>query len=516
MREFIDILTESVGLANRKQGESFINDKGELLTFVGLNFYPDDGKFNDKHDLAAQISNIEQRTSTQIEFTNQPSPKMLAFGVATFKDSENKVRLFGRYFVSINHIFTANFWPNSGIPDGFKYNRASATKMSSGLMPQDILTTLENQTPASILEQITIKFGKTHPLTSLTSKLVNKKALPATINVEKYPDISFEGFRDYFCEILQPIAVWNGLTSGNADEAISVFFGAKGISGATISFSSGKNAGLYDSLLVSSSGQQIKISTKGGLGAQASVGNLIESVDDLEVSGNTTLRTQYSDVIDIIKLVKAKGYIDAPLALAEKYSIISSNESEIVRSMKKSKEFTLTPTLQKLYDERAAGADASRLVPFYNMLAAVAYAVADFINENTNFSDAATDILNHSALVQVYTTASNPEPGEFVLQQFKSVFPSKLIAGVQFSPYKNYFSSGNKGNFTFKILTNKADADSDPITPAATTASIAADTEQQIDQLVNGHVSIRPPTAPKLGRERKSDSVTLPPRERKK
>ena len=508
MREFINLINESVGLANRKPGESFVNDKGDLMSFVGLNFYPTEGHFDDHADLTAQLKDIERRTRKKVEFTNGTNAKMLAFGIVTFKDANNGIMLFGRYFESINPIYTANYWPNSGLPYGFKYNKASATKMSSGMMPQDVLTKMEKQTPESLLEQVVAKFGTTHPLTHLTNGISKGQALPIYIDTSKYPDLSFEGFRDYFCEILQPIAIMRGLTTGNADEAISTFFGKQGLKGATITFGAGKNVGLYDSLLISPTGKQIKISTKGQLGAQASVGNLIEAVNDLELSGNTELRDRYSDVIDIIKTVKAKGYADGPLALAEQFGLISGKEANTVRALKSNDQTPLTKNLKKMYDERASGADPTRLIPYYNMLAAVAFAVADYINKNTNFSDAATDILNHSALIQVYTTAKEGE-GRFILQQFRSVYPSKLIAGVQFSPYKNYFSTGNKGNFTFKVLSAGQKPDEEPA-PAA--AEVSADTDAAVDNIVNAHVKIRPPGTKDLGREKKPS----PPREKRK
>ena len=294
--------------------------------------------------------------------------------------------------------------------------------MSAGLMPQDVLTNMENQTPDEILSQITTKYGESHPLSKLTEFIVGGGKLPTTVDISDYPDLSFSGIRDYFCEILQPIAIINGTTDGNASDAIDTFFGSSGASKSTITFSSGKNTGLYDSLVISPDNKQIKISTKGGVGAQASVSNLIDAINDLEISGNVELKTKYSNIIDIINIVKANGYIDSPLTLAEQYGILTPDESSIVRMMKTSREYSLTPTLQDIYDERASGADKNRLVPFYNMLAGVAYKVADYINENTNFSEAATDILNSSALIQVYTTAvEKTESQEIILQKFRSV-----------------------------------------------------------------------------------------------
>ena len=84
------------------------------------------------------------------------------------------------------------------------------------------------------------------------------------------------------------------------------------------------------------------------------------------------------------------------------------------------------------------------------MLAAVAFKAADEVNSKTDFSKAATDILNNGALVQVYTKA-NQGKTEWTLAEFATVFPGKSIKGVNLSASKNYFSTGIKGNFTFKI-----------------------------------------------------------------
>jgi hypothetical protein len=495
-------LNESVGLANRKQGETFINDKGDMLTFVGINFYPNEGKFNDASEVEDQIIDIEARHQQPIEFTNQINARMLGFGIVSFKDPDGNMVLFGRYFASINPIFHGNFWPNSGLPNGFRYNKASANKMTAGLMPQDVLPNMENQTPASILEQVVTKFGPTHPLTHLANAVCKGQQLPIYVDTSEYPDLSFEGVRDYFCEILQPIALLNNLTVGNAGEAFTAFFGKAGLKGCTITFGSGKNTGLYDSLIVSPSGKEIKVSTKGKTGASASVGNLVEAIKDLELSGNTELRTQYADIIDIVDVVRKGGHVDGPLNLAEQFGLISGKESDIVRSLKTNNKTPLTKNLQKLYDERAAGADAEKMVPYYNMLAAVAYRVAEYVNENTDFSNAAADILNHSALIQVYTTAKQAE-GRFILTQFKSVYPSTLIAGVQFSAAKTYYSSGNKGNFTFKILSNGASAEQET-GPSPSAAAVDQDTDAAVADVVNKHVKVTPSRSVSADRERKT------------
>jgi hypothetical protein len=58
--------------------------------------------------------------------------------------------------------------------------------------------------------------------------------------------------------------------------------------------------------------------------------------------------------------------------------------------------------------------------------------------------------LNNGALVQVYTKAKQ-DKDSWVLQSFDTVYPGESIKGVYLSASKNYFSTGIKGNFTFKI-----------------------------------------------------------------
>jgi hypothetical protein len=79
--------------------------------------------------------------------------------------------------------------------------------------------------------------------------------------------------------------------------------------------------------------------------------------------------------------------------------------------------------------------------------------VANLINTKTNFSDAAADILNHSAFVQMYTEAKNDKKaGTFVITGFNSIWPSKLFTEVAITATKSYSSGkSSKGSFNFDI-----------------------------------------------------------------
>jgi hypothetical protein len=85
------------------------------------------------------------------------------------------------------------------------------------------------------------------------------------------------------------------------------------------------------------------------------------------------------------------------------------------------------------------------------MIAAIAYKVADYVNDNTNFSGAASEILNTSALVQMYTYVK--EAGNDFEISFDAKWPSTAVTGVKLSAGKTYMSTAKGGgNMVFKIL----------------------------------------------------------------
>ena len=80
---------------------------------------------------------------------------------------------------------------------------------------------------------------------------------------------------------------------------------------------------------------------------------------------------------------------------------------------------------------------------------------------STDFSKVAAKILNNGALVQVYTIAKEGKT-EWVLQDFETVYPGDSIKGVYLSASKTYYSTGIKGNYTFKIDKTKGAPEKEP------------------------------------------------------
>ena len=445
----LDHLLESTGLANRKPGDIFKNKEGDQISFNNIEFYPrNGGKFDSE-----QLNSIVQKLGADIQWQNSPSKSGGGIAVVTF-DTEKGPIQYGFFRKEIYANKLDNKIKNDSIP-GYSFSGKAAEKVQSGLTPQDLLTKKDNLTQEEIIEQLIKKLGEDNPLVQVAIRVSRNEKFPI-----KFPapeGISYTGFRDYFCEILQPMALQNGQYEGNAGEAAETFLDGS-FAGTLISFDAAKNAGLSDSILSTPEGKYVKISTKGGKGAQASVKALADSLNELQVSpiGKKLLDT-YSETVEIINQILARGQVGAPLYLGVKFDIITEDEAKQILNLRKLPpvdlknidQLDLTDNLKKLAKERDTDMPESTNL-FYHLIASVAHLAAKEVNNKTDFSKTATDILNNGALVQVYTVSSERKD-EWSLDKFETVYPSKNIKGVYLSAGKNYFSTQIKGNFTFVI-----------------------------------------------------------------
>jgi len=459
MRDLLDllnnVLTESTGLAGRKPGEVWADGQGNKLTFQSLEFFPSGGgQFPDASSLVGAKNDVVDQQGLQVHWANQANSGTRAFGIATFTDEQGNPVYLGRFFKEIKPNKSDNKWENNDTFPGFIWQSKSSKKESSGYKPSDFLTDLKSQTPASLAAQVIAKFGPKSDEARAIVAFMKSNTTP--IRVPK-GNMELTAFRDYMGEILQPIALVMGKkVKGNADEAALAFFGAVNYSDCVISFNEGVSGGLYDSLLVNSKGKQIKLSSKGESGAMASVVNFLRCIEELEAtSQGRRLRQKHQDVVDIIDAIDQGGHFGGPLELASHYGIIDDDDVYFVPLLKnigpqENIDWGKHKKLQKLYNDRQA-ANPETLVPAEHMIAAIAYKVADYVNEHTNFSAAASEILNTSALVQMYTYIK--ESGTDFEITFDAKWPSTAVTGVKLSAGKTYMSTAKGGgNMVFKIL----------------------------------------------------------------
>jgi len=459
LRKLIDLIenlsapiTEGRGLAARKPGEQYANANGDVITFQSIEFYPARGQFATPEEMDQAI----QALGLNIHWVNRRNAGTLGFGIATF-DIQGGQYYLGKYFKQISPNKTDNSFATDDIPGGFRLQSGLGKKESAGYKASEILTTFEDLSPVDIVRQITDHFGQDSDEANAARIFLASRSFPVTV---PKGNMNLEAFRDYFCEMLQPIALVKGMNvEGDAGKAADIFFG-KGADyrNCKIKFHQGVSGGLYDSLLTSPDGGRIKLSSKGKSGANASVSNLLTSVRELEVAPDgKKLVNDFKEEIEILKTIFERGHTDAPLDLAVKYDIINAVEAKQVKGLKQFAPTddiigsgVLTKRLEKFYTDRKAK-DMSKIIPLEHLLAAIAYRVADYVNTNTRFGLAASKILNRSALVQMYTTAK--EMGNnIVIESFNAVYPSDTVTGVLLDASKAYMSTQGKGNFTFEIL----------------------------------------------------------------
>ena len=452
------ILTEARGLSGRMPGEKYTrgDTPDDEIVFKGLTFYPKVGKYGTQEETQAAFDAVQEQLPHPIHQINQPSSTLKAFAVAEF-DTAVGTRYLAKFAQDIKPVFDQNkFFQTKDIPGGFGQADAKGSKEKVGYKPSDVLTDLRDQTPESILAQIATAFGQDSNEYKAAVIVSNAKSFPISVPAG---NMDFAGFRDYFCEMLQPIVLINGLpVKGNAAEAAATFMGRTGFADCTVSFNAGVSGELYDSLLVSPEGKQIKLSSKGDKGAMASSVNLLTAVRELEAAGMTQFRKQYSDVIDILGIIDKGSHDSGPLKLAVDQGMITPAEVQEVMSLKQYAgienfdidDTNISDNLKKIYKDRTAK-DPSRAVPLNHMVSSIAYKVVNYINMNTNFSTAAADILNNSAFVQMYTLAKKGQ-GEFIIQGFNTVWPSKLFTNVTLEASKSYSSTASSsGKLVFNI-----------------------------------------------------------------
>lgn len=458
MRDILDILTiltEATGLAGRKPGDPFQNTSGETITFADIQFFPEGGGKFKPEELEQAVSQINTQIPN-IAWQNNMTVKTGGFALAHFNRQSGQVTV-GRYLNDVKPDPRQNSIDNSFTINGeqWKFASKSAKKEQSGLSPLDLLQQRDLQDLPGIMNQLAQKLGTDHTLYAVAHQVAMGHPLPFSFPAPE--GIPFAAFRDYFCEILQPIALQKGQFSGNAVEAADRFLDGS-FDGTVITFGATKTGGLTDSIITSESGKALLISSKGGSGAEASTKNLYDEVQKLKGNkeGEKILR-KYSKEVEILETIVSNGQAGAPLKLAIDSGIITDKEADQLRGLKNLPKInldnvgglSLTANMKQLAKSRSTKTPESVNI-YFHIMAAIAHKVADHVNKTTNFPRAAADILNNGALVQVYTKAREAK-GQWILEEFQTVYPGDAIKGVFLSAGKNYSSTDIKGNFTFLI-----------------------------------------------------------------
>jgi len=417
------------GLTGRKPGDIFKNQNGDIIRFDSLKFYPASGNLK-LQELNSYLD------SHNVYYENSPS-SYCGVSLAKFDGSD---QLSCRFFRNVNQDHRRNFIPNIVYGD-YKLSSKPSEKTRSGITPQDLIEGSE-LSPDDVVRQLGEKLGLNHALTTMTKMVANNDPYPYIIKPPN--NIEFEPFRDYFCEVVHPIALMVGNHSGNGDEAASKFLGT-GFSNCKITYGNSQNTQFSDSTL-SFRGKVVHVSSKCGNGAATS------SVSNLQ----SYLAGVKADALWVVEDIVNNGQHDAPLIMGQKLGIIDENDATIIKSYRNrflvDSENILDGLTGNLLDLAKNRDFVVTEVSMYNhLLAAVARKVADTVNADGKFSIACGEILNNTPLVQMYSNVTVND-GMWIVDGFTSLMPTSAVSDVKLVAKKSYYSSGVKGKYTFRIV----------------------------------------------------------------
>lgn len=457
----------SRGLFGRKIGDIFSNGN-QNLEFEGVEMYPKEGKaFNSKEEMDKEIQKINK--IKKIEFVNAGvKQNSLAFAVAQFKNSETQQKvLWGKYYKQKPNNLLGS-WSNSEIPPGYKLQIRSAKKYQVGITPQKLIGT---EKPFSLEEAIKkveenlSNIDSDSRDTGLDDSLIQaleqikEKKLPIFEAQAEYES----AIRDNFGEIMAPMAVISGLAGGQLLKAEQSLLGSKDnkpkekFSECQVSWPLSANQNLLDSYLISPSGVKIGISSKGGIGASASVKGLYDTLS--RIPQNDPYRENYKKLIETITIIHEKDYKEGIFELAKKYNVFAEQlekglKKEIldhIEGRKKSADKLSEFAEELKRKQRGSARIDNKQYNIGNLLLSIlAKEVAKKINEDagTEFSDGVKKMFNYSSIIQVYCNTT--KKGDDVhVTEFKVAYPPKVEGNVELDAGKNYASTQIKGKLSF-------------------------------------------------------------------
>jgi len=445
---------EAKGLFGRNQGDQFYKDSGEVLTLQSVTAFPDfktSPSYETPEERDQAIESIEKQYGTTIQWVNQPNAGTLAFGVAVLTDETNKVQLWGRY-LKATKADMMGAWENKHVPAGWKLKTAGAEKLAIGIDPQNLIgSEREYKSVNEIKKTVSQNTESMDPI--LAKQLVEAIDSLGSGELPVFEDqiANAPAIRDYFGEIMGPVALMGDIIHGQADDALKLLLGGVHWKNNKVFWPMSANYNLVDSIFIGPDGQEVGISSKGGKGAKASAKNLYDAVENLEKAGNTELLTKFAKAVKIIKLIHNNSALDGPFRMADFLGFgDKALEAEIKKYIETGKKDYrgLSPAAKELLSLYKPNPNVKGFNTGYALLSNLAKKSAEIINTRTKFSQAALAFMNNSSMVQIYTKTGK-RGNDVVVNGFDAIYPPNFKGRILIDGGKNYYSTRIGGKFAF-------------------------------------------------------------------
>ena len=452
------VLEESKGFFGRAEGDVFTHQDGREYSIVQVVAFPDaqTQKFETPEARDEAIKQFqEEHGGTEIEWVNKPAKNMLAFGIAQLDDQDGNHVFWGKYMQQVGFDMMGA-WANKQTPPGWALQTKGAKKMVAGFDPQNLIKTENEFSGVDSIINTVVQNADDQVKEVFKEALQNlAQGRGGVVFPEMYDQQA--AIRDYFGEIMQPVALMGGVIKGQAEDARQVLADGAEWRDCKVMWPMSMNAALCDSFMIAPNGAQIGISSKGGQGAAASAKNLHDAVLKARKTGNEIVEdgnvaefaarlvtviaenNQYEGPIEVGKMLGIDGIDDTLDAEIKKY--IKEGKSDLEG---------ISPQAQKIAEPFAFKLETKGFNTGYALLSAVSKTCAKVVNADDNFSKGAIALLNQSDIIQVYTNMGKSK-NDAVLGDFKVIYPPTFSGKVLLEGGKNYYSSRVGGKMAFAI-----------------------------------------------------------------
>jgi hypothetical protein len=451
-------LAESKGFFGRNEGDKFTHQDGREYAIVQVVAFPDaqTQKFETPEARDEAIKQFQDdHGGAEIEWVNRPARNMLAFGIAQLDDQDGNHVFWGKYMQAVSFDMMGA-WANKQTPPGWALQTKGAQKFAAGYDPQALIRTEQVFQGADSIINTVVKNADDQVKEVFKEALQN---LAQGRNDVVFPEMYEQqaAIRDYFGEVMQPVALMGGVIKGQAEDARRILADGAEWRDCKVMWPMAMNAALCDSFMIAPNGAEIGISSKGGQGAAASAKNLADAVKKARKNGNEIVapggvaeyaasivetiagNNQYDGPIEVGKLLKVPGVDDKLNAEIKQY--IDSGKSDLDG---------LSPQAQKIAEPFAFKLETKGFNTGYALLSAASKTVAKIVNADDKFSKGAIALLNQSDIIQLYTKMGK-RGNDAVLGEFKAVYPPTFSGKVLLEGGKNYYSSRVGGKMAFAI-----------------------------------------------------------------
>jgi len=445
-----NLLTEAKGIMGRVAGDQFKRNE-DTLEFNGVTTYPQDREqFDDPAERDSFVADIEQQLNTQIEWTNVPNNGALAFAIAKLTDPslDDKPTYWGRYFKKAG-VDMMGRWSNSQIPAGWKLQKAGALKMDIAIDPQHLI---QNENIYNGIDEVISTVAKNSQGHEIQQELLNGLT---SIKNQQHP--VFEGqiknlpaIRDYFGEIMGPVALMAGMVGGQAEDARQNLMNGAEWSSYGVKWPQEMNFALVDSIFIGPDGTEVGISSKGGKGARASSKNIADAI----AKASDEMKQTHQFAVKVLTIIQENSAAQGPFRLAEFLGVLPNGlEKEILgyATQGKTDYNGISKSAKELFNYGTPRQDVPGFNTGYALIALLAKKVAKLINENPEFGAGCLAFLNQSSIVQLYCKMG--KQGEDArVTGWEAVYPPNFQGTVVLDGSKNYYSSRLGGKFSFGFV----------------------------------------------------------------